>query len=157
MSSASRVLLSSWLTPSVSPGSWSDRRKRSEVTRKRSANMRTFLDRADDTEMVTRCAGNPAQRVGSGPPLFPLRPPGQRLEPDVAVAHLAAVVLEPDRAGAANVVIGGPARDAVELAVLDDGDAIEDHGDQAFLGHVTVVRDTGGMKVDVVGLPLLGW
>src|SRR5262249_34928412 len=80
---------------------------------------------------------------------------GQGLNPDVAEAHLAAVVLQQDRPGGAELLVDGGAADVVELAVVNNRDAVEDDGDAALLSHLALVIDARGVQGKVVGVPLL--
>src|SRR5438128_6862333 len=78
----------------------------------------------------------------------------QRLKPDIAIADLAAVVLQEDAAGLAELFIKVTAGDLVEVAVghfltvLDDGHV-------AFFLHFSGIIDARGAESDVVSLPLL--
>src|SRR5690349_6847806 len=78
----------------------------------------------------------------------------QRLQPDVAIADLAAVVLEADRALLADFLVERAAGHLVERAVVDDRLAVLDDGDLALGRHLAVVVDARRVEGDVVGLPL---
>src|SRR5262249_61630110 len=101
--------------------------------------------------------GGPLSR-GRGAEGIPkaLAPPlAEVADAEVAEAHLAAPVLQQDRPRLPELVVQGCHGGAVKLAVLDQGDSVEDHGDAARSLDLAVVAHPRSVKGDIVSVPLL--